>query len=88
MGGGTILDLGVYTIQFAQFVFRSEPISITAKGQLNEDGVDVETEVEMKYACGGVARFKTSSLKELSNKANVRGSKNFMTVGFQQLEWV
>lgn len=87
LGGGTILDLGVYTIQFAQFVFRSEPISITAKGQLNEDGVDVETEVEMKYACGGVARFKTSSLEELSNKANVRGSKNFMTVGFQQLEW-
>jgi dihydrodiol dehydrogenase / D-xylose 1-dehydrogenase (NADP) len=80
MGGGTILDLGVYTIQLAQFVFGSEPISITAKGTVNEDGVDVETEVEMKYACGGVARFKTSALKELENKANVRGSKSFMTV--------
>ena len=82
LGGGTILDLGVYTIQFAQFVFREEPISIQAKGKLNENGVDVETEVEMKYKNGGVARFKTSALEELSNKANIRGTKNFMTVSF------
>lgn len=82
MGGGTILDLGVYTIQFAQFVFREEPVSITAKGKVNEDGVDVETEVELKYRNGGVARFKTSALEELSNKANIRGSKNFMTVSW------
>lgn len=80
LGGGTILDLGVYPIQFSQFVFRSEPVSITAKGTLNEDGVDIETEVELKYANGGVTRFKTSALKELENKANIRGSKNFMTV--------
>lgn len=80
LGGGTILDLGVYTIQFAQFVFKEEPVSITAKGKVNVDGVDVATEVEMKYRNGGVARFKTSALEELSNKANIRGSKNFMTV--------
>lgn len=85
LGGGTILDLGVYAIQFAQFVFRSEPTSITAKGKLNDEGVDVETEVEMKYANGGVARFKTSGLRELENKANVRGSKGFMTVRLQIL---
>lgn len=80
LGGGTILDLGVYAIQFAQFVFRSEPVSISAKGKLNDDGVDVETEVEMKYANGAVARFKTSALKELENKAHVRGTKGSMTV--------
>lgn len=74
------MDLGVYTIQFAQFIFRDEPVSISAKGKLNENGVDVETEVELKYKNGGVARFKTSALEELSNKANIRGSKNFMTV--------
>jgi len=79
LGGGTVLDLGVYTIQFAQFVFRSEPVSISAKGTLNENGVDVETEVELKYANGGVARFKTSALKELTNKAHVRGTKSLMT---------
>ena len=83
-----MLDLGVYAIQFAQFVFRSEPLSITAKGKLNEDGVDLETEVEMKYANGGVARFKTSALEELKNKANIRGTKNFMTVSLLYLKYL
>lgn len=55
-------------------------MSISAKGKLNDDGVDVETEVELKYANGGVARFKTSGLEELENKANVHGSKGSMTV--------
>lgn len=80
MGGGTILDLGVYVIQLAQFIFREEPVSITAKGKTNENGVDVETEVEMRYRKGGVARFKTSFLEELGNRAIVRGSKSEMTV--------
>jgi hypothetical protein len=55
-------------------------VSILAKGKLNDEGVDVETEVEMKYSCGGVAKFKTSALEELSNKANIRGTKGSMTV--------
>lgn len=76
--------MGVYPIQFAQFVFRSEPVSISAKGKLNEDGVDVETEVELKYENGGIARFKTSALKELTNKANVRGSDNSMMVNIEE----
>jgi predicted dehydrogenase len=72
--------LGVYTIQVSQFVFRTEPTSIKATGTLNDEGVDVETEVEMKYSNGGVARFKTSGLQECHNKAIVRGSKASITV--------
>lgn len=72
--------MGVYAIQFAQFVFRSEPVSISAKGKLNDEGMDVETEVEMRYESGGVARFKTSALRELKNTATVRGESGAMTV--------
>lgn len=70
----------MYTIQVSQFVFGTEPISIKATGTLNNDGVDVETEVEMKYPSGGVARFKTSGLREYKNRAIVRGSKASITV--------
>lgn len=80
LGGGTILDLGIYTIQLSQFVFREEPISIKATGKLNEDGVDIETNVELKYPSGGVTRFKTSALEELKNKASIHGTKGSMTV--------
>ncbi|KAG5667480.1 hypothetical protein PVAND_015460 [Polypedilum vanderplanki] len=78
LGGGSTLDIGTYAIQFSQFVFRAEPTSIKATGKLNEEGVDTETEVELKYPNGGVARYKTNSTKELSNIATVTGSKGTM----------
>jgi dihydrodiol dehydrogenase / D-xylose 1-dehydrogenase (NADP) len=87
LGGGTILDLAVYTIQISQFVFGTEPLSIKATGKLNDDGVDVETEVELRYPNGGVARFKTSALQQLQNRANIRGSKAAMTVSKMNDIW-
>lgn len=83
LGGGTILDLGVYTIQISQMVFGAEPVTIKARGQLNDDGVDVETEVEMLYPCGGVAKFKTSALQVLKNHAVIRGAAGSMTVSIR-----
>lgn len=80
LGGGTILDLGVYAIHLSQWVHRTDPVSITAKGTLNEDGVDVETDVELKYRSTGVTRFKTSALRELRNEAIIRGTKGTISV--------
>lgn len=77
----------MYTIQISQFVFRAEPLSIKATGKLNDEGVDVETEVELKYPNGGVARFKTSALQEYDNKATIRGSKASMTVSKTNSTW-
>ncbi|XP_055547453.1 trans-1,2-dihydrobenzene-1,2-diol dehydrogenase-like [Wyeomyia smithii] len=75
LGGGTILDLGVYTIQVSLWVFRDYPVKITAKGQLNDDGVDVAMEATLDFPKGGVARIKTSALGLLNNKAVIRGTK-------------
>ncbi|KAG5669369.1 hypothetical protein PVAND_017256 [Polypedilum vanderplanki] len=80
LGGSMLLDIGNYAIQFAQFVFRSYPTSIKATGKLNDDGVDVEAEIELKYLNGGVAKIKTSAINNLKNQANIYGSKGSMTV--------
>ena len=74
------MDLGVYTIQLCQFVFKDEPISIKATGTVNEDGVDIATNVELKYPNGGVGRFRTSALELLSNQAIISGTKGSITV--------
>lgn len=84
LGGGTVLDLGVYTTQFCQFVFEQEPISIKASGKLNDDGVDVEMTAELKYGNDRVARMRTSFLELLSNEAKIVGTKGTMTVSFYQ----
>lgn len=80
LGGGTVLDLGVYTIQAILWAFRAAPTKIVAKGKLNEDGVDVEVNAELHFANGGIAKMKTSALQKLVNTAVVRGSKGTMTL--------
>ncbi|XP_067636600.1 trans-1,2-dihydrobenzene-1,2-diol dehydrogenase-like [Eurosta solidaginis] len=41
-GGGVTLELGVYALQFALWIFGYFPQNIMANGTLNRDGVDEE----------------------------------------------
>jgi dihydrodiol dehydrogenase / D-xylose 1-dehydrogenase (NADP) len=72
---GTVLDLGVYTIQMSLWVFRSEPTKIISFGKLNEDGLDMEVTAEYHFKNGGLAKIQTSCLKPLSNKCIITGTK-------------
>lgn len=80
LGGRTILDLGVYTIQFCQWVFRNEPLSIRATGIVNYDGVDMDVEAEFNYGNSKTAKMRTSFLENLDNAARIVGTKGTMTV--------
>lgn len=80
LGGGTVLDMGVYTIQACQWVFQQEPKSIKATGILNDEGVDLEMSAELHYGDNKVAKIKTSALNQLSNAAKIVGTKGQITV--------
>ncbi|XP_058818873.1 trans-1,2-dihydrobenzene-1,2-diol dehydrogenase-like [Topomyia yanbarensis] len=80
LGGGTVLDLGVYTIQVSLWALRAEPSKVIAKGQLNEEGVDMEVEAVLHFPNGAVAKIKTSALKPLRNTAIIRGTKGSITL--------
>jgi dihydrodiol dehydrogenase / D-xylose 1-dehydrogenase (NADP) len=84
LGGGTILDLGVYTIQVSQWAFRQAPSKIVATGKVNDEGVDMEMKGELTYPNGGVARIHTSGLETLKNTATVKGTKGSITVSVLQ----
>jgi len=77
LGGGTVLDLGIYVIQLCQWAFQQAPKSIKATGTLNEEGVDLEMRAEINY--GGndnkTATIATNSLKKLDNVATITGTK-------------
>ncbi|KAL0850999.1 hypothetical protein ABMA28_006892 [Loxostege sticticalis] len=75
-----VLDIGVYTLQFAQFVFKDEPIKVTAVGNLNEYGVDTTETVILEYEGGRRAVLNVDSTVMLWNKATVVGTKGRMTV--------
>ncbi|XP_063699248.1 trans-1,2-dihydrobenzene-1,2-diol dehydrogenase-like [Culicoides brevitarsis] len=75
LGGGTILDLGVYVIQASLWGLKSTPTSIKAEGKLNSEGVDMEVKAIMEFPNGAVAKVHTSALEQLDNLATFRGTK-------------
>jgi len=80
MGGGTILDMGVYTIQACQWVLEEEPKSIKAKGTLNEEGVDIEMSAELDYGDNKRVQINISALNQYSNSVVIVGTKGQITI--------
>lgn len=81
MGGGTILDLGVYGIQFACLVFDHEvPHTIRASGCLNEEGVDISTSATFHYKGNRTATMLFQAQVELPNEAYIIGTKGIIKI--------
>lgn len=81
LGGGTILDLGIYCLQFACLIFDNEmPESIKASGHLNENGVDMSVSATLLYKNNRAATIMTHGLVTLPNDAYVCGTKGMIKV--------
>jgi len=60
LGGGGLLDLGVYPGWFLHFVLGA-PQKVTATGTLSPTGVDAQAAVALDFATGAQAVFTTST---------------------------
>lgn len=60
LGGGAVLDLGVYCINAARNLFRDEPVLVFAVAQFR-DGVDDTTTAILQFPRGRVAQFTVSN---------------------------
>uniref|UniRef100_A0A1B6DG04 Trans-1,2-dihydrobenzene-1,2-diol dehydrogenase n=1 Tax=Clastoptera arizonana TaxID=38151 RepID=A0A1B6DG04_9HEMI len=74
LGGGTVLDLGVYVLQLAVLVFGHKYISVQALGHLNEEGVDDSMSCIITYPEHGIAVLSTHTKAELPNSAFIVGT--------------
>lgn len=76
LGGGTILDLGIYGIQLACLIFNNEvPSSVHAAGCLNKEGVDQSISATFIYEGNRTATIVTHALVDLPNEAYIIGTK-------------
>lgn len=73
LGGGALLDLGIYPISLAHRIF-GEPQSITAKAKLNHEKVDATTSMIFEYHGGKQATMTTSFLGAGPVTATIVGS--------------
>lgn len=81
LGGGALLDIGIYPLQFISMVYNGEkPESIHASGFLHETGVDQSVGVTLKYSDNRIAVLTCSNVVKLESDAIIGGSKGFIQV--------
>ncbi len=59
LGGGALLDMGVYPLTLAQ-LFLGEPAQVAAAGTLSGQGVDLDVALALAYDGGGVSSLSAS----------------------------
>lgn len=79
LGGGALLDLGVYVVSFAQMLLGA-PDSVSAVGSRFPTGVDAETALLLGYADGRAATLATSLRHALPGQARVFGTAGWIDV--------
>ncbi|MGY1751908.1 Gfo/Idh/MocA family protein [Blastococcus sp. SYSU D01042] len=79
LGGGALLDLGVYVISFAQMLLGA-PDTVTAAGSRFPSGVDAEAAVLLGYDDGRSATLLTSLRNSLPGQARVFGTEGWIDV--------
>lgn len=75
LGGGGLLDIGIYPLAFATMVFGTKPAKITATGQVNEAQVDTYGAVTLEYSASRFATIEYTMLAEVDETVTITGSQ-------------
>ncbi len=73
LGGGALMDLGVYPVSFAHMVL-GEPESVTVHGSLAPTGVDADAALLLAYPGGAHALLTCSLISTPEVRATIVGS--------------
>jgi predicted dehydrogenase len=74
LGGGALLDLGVYPINLAHLVLGA-PATVTSWAHLTPEGVDDNTGVILGYESGAVAALTCGLIGQTRNAASITGTR-------------
>ncbi|KAG7399135.1 hypothetical protein PHYBOEH_009595 [Phytophthora boehmeriae] len=80
LGGGGLLDIGIYVLATATMVFGIEPEKVTTAGKLNDEGVDVYNSITLEYSGQRFATVEYSTLAKMSETVKITGSKGWITI--------
>lgn len=81
LGGGALMDIGVYCVQFALMVFDGErPESIQASGFCLDTGVDEAMVVTLTFSRNRIAVCICSVAAQLPNEAVIVGTKGSIKI--------
>ena len=79
-GGGALMDVGIYPIAFASWVFKKVPIDIKGIASLYETGVDEQSAMTLGYDGGQMASLACAINTPTSKEARIIGNKGTILI--------
>lgn len=79
LGGGALLDLGIYPLQLATMVL-GPAAAVAAVGQLGVTDVDEQVVVSIRHGAGGLSVSKAASRVLLANTARISGTSGSISL--------
>ncbi|NQU81632.1 MAG: Gfo/Idh/MocA family oxidoreductase [Bacteroidetes bacterium] len=80
LGGGSLLDLGIYVISFASMIFEKPPESVFGYGHIGEFGSDEQGAALLKYDKGEIANLSFALSTETVNEAFIFGTEGYIKI--------
>lgn len=80
LAGGALLDVGVYTINFASMLFGTEVKKLSSACTYTKTGVDEQDSVTMIFEDGKMAVLNSSMLSLSDRKGIIHGTKGFAVI--------
>ena len=80
LGGGALLDAGIYPVSFASMIFGEQPIKVMSSAAIGETGVDERFSLLLEYAGGRTAALNGAVRLNLQKDAYIYGTKGYIHV--------
>lgn len=74
LGGGSLLDVGVYTVSFANMVFGISPSQVCGVAQMGETAVDERAGILFRYPQGQIAALTCAIRTYIPHNATIFGT--------------
>lgn len=78
LGGGALLDAGIYPVSFASMIFGEQPTEIKSSALIGQTGVDERFSALFEYQNGQTAQLNASVRLKLSNDAFIYGTEGYI----------
>ena len=80
LGGGVLLDLGVYVLNFASMVFGNDVTDIVSMCSFNNFGMDLHDSITLRYRDGKMAVLNATGLSVSDRRGVIYGTKGYVVV--------
>jgi len=80
LGGGALLDAGIYPVSFASMIFGQQPTRIMSSAHIGETGVDERFSALFEYEGGQTAQLNAAVRLKMASDAYIYGTEGYIHV--------